>query len=219
MPRFASPSLALACLLLAASPARADTLVEDFSAAFPAWQSGWLGTHSDARNYCETNWCWVGSDWAMGPTVQGEPGTSGMWLGNTTNNPFTPDQVTFDPAFGGALTSLRIDVASYVDSTLQAWDAHGQLIFSQTLAVHDYHDNPPTAYQSFEILSSTGISSFALSGMTMGNVMIDNLVAVTAVPEPAGAAMLLAGLGLLALGRGRRPLPVSRLPASWKRIG
>lgn len=193
---------AVACCALAATlNAHATTYTENFDAPFPAWQSGWFGTMSNAQNYCATNYCWIGDTWAIGPTVSGQYGgigSGGMWLGNTNNNPFTPVQVTFDATFGASLSSLSFDIDSYVDSSLLAFDSNGQQIFSQVLDVHDYHDVPPTTWQHFTITSTTGISSFEITGMTLGNVIIDNVVATTApVPEPASAALLIGGLALV----------------------
>jgi hypothetical protein len=191
-------AVAGAALLGGALSAHAATLTENFNAPFPAWESGWFGTESDATNVCAVTYCLVGGiPVPPDPAVRGNAG-DGLWLSSEHGFSSSPLTITFDPMFGASLTSFKLDTVTYVESTLQAWDMSGRLIFSKDLRVHDYRDVPPTRYQSFTIASTDGISSFTFTGPADGNTIVDNLVAVTAaVPEPASAALLLGGLALV----------------------
>ena len=193
-------SHAAAWLLGASLSVQAAVLKEDFNAPFPAWESGWFATHSDAINGCTVSYCLVGGvPVPPGPDVRGNAG-DGMWLSSDGGIPSFPITITFDPSFAASLVLFKLDVAVYVESTLQAWDTSGNLVFSRGLRVDSYKDIPTSRYQTLLIRSPGGISSFSLSGFADGNTVIDNLVAVTrAVPEPASAALLLGGLALAAV--------------------
>jgi hypothetical protein len=187
--RRVQPVLA-ACLigLAGLGSAQADTLTEDFEAAFPAWESGWFGVHSDARNY----YC----DGTRGCAFRGN-NPDGLWLAGSTAPGADPVLilVSFDPTFAGSLLSLTIDVAGYSASNLTATDKNGVVIFNQTVATTAGATTDPGIYTTYTITSNNGIGSFGFTGLAAGFTSIDNLVATTApIPEPASVALMLAGL-------------------------
>ena len=176
-----------AALALGASlAAQAAVLKENFNAAFPAWESGWFAANSDAINHCTVNYCLVdGEPTAPGPAVRGDSG-SGMWLSSENGYSSSPITITFEPTFGASLKALKLDVSAYVQSTLQAWDMKGNLIFSRKLKVNIYTDIPTSQYQKVLIRSSKGIASFSFSGYADGNTVIDNVVALTRAAPATG---------------------------------
>jgi hypothetical protein len=178
----------LGALLLSATAAHADTLTEDFSGVFPAWESGWFGTHSTASNY------YCGG--SRGCTQSSGPY---LWVVGETGGSASPVEVKFDATFGASLNSLAMDLGSYQPATLAAYDRADQLIFSQAVTLDGAN------YHRYTITSSTGISRFTLSGQASGNTQLDNLTAITgAVPEPGTWAMLVLGLGVLGVAARRR---------------
>jgi len=200
--------LAASLFAVGASPtASAATLTEDFNAPFPAWESAWFGTLSDAHNYCEFSYC-VNDNWIpMPPSVENRGrNPDGLWLVGPSGYSSAPITITFDSGFGASLVSFKIDVAGYVETTLSAWDKNGAQIFAAPVELTYGATSAPGVYSSYTITSTNGIGGFAFSGPAAGNTSIDNLIAVTsAVPEPASAALLLGGLALAALGARRKP--------------
>ena len=182
----------------AVGSAQAQVYTEDFEGAFPAWESGWFGTLSNARNvYC---------DGALGCTNRGN-NPDGLWI-ISTDGQSAPVTVSFDTAFGASLTSFKLDVAAVSNYTLSALDKDGVEIFSQQIEPTFGYDTDPGVYASYTINSANGIRSFAFSDGAAGNTSIDNLVATSAVPEPTSMALMLAGLvglaGLTARARRRQ---------------
>lgn len=169
----------LAALAFGASAgAQAAVLKENFNAAFPAWESGWFATYTDAANSCATTWCLVDGDPVPpNPAVRGNAG-SGMWLSSDGGFSSSPITITFDPAFGAALKAFKFDVSAYVESSVQAWDMAGTLIYARKLKINDYHDIPTSNYQKVLIRSTTGIARFTITGYANGNTVIDNVGAV-----------------------------------------
>lgn len=89
------------------------------------------------------------------------------------------------------------------------FDGLGASILSQTMSMTSGALRDPGIYETFSVDSSNGISGFSLfttGGQIEGNTGIDNVVVtvgtVNSVPEPRSIALL--GLGLAALGLGRR---------------
>ena len=163
--------------------ASATTYVEDFEADFPAWESGWLGTQSDLTNY-----------YGVGQGRGNNP--DGLWIGK--------DVITFNPSFGSNITSLDIDVATWVDFTFSIYDMSNNVLLSEAVVPNYGAYTDPGTYWHYAVASLNGISRLEFSGSgVLGNTSIDNVV-LTAVPEPETYAMLLAGLGLLGFMARRR---------------
>jgi len=180
--------------------ASAITYTEDFEADFPAWESGWFGTNSNAWNY------YVGL---------GDPNTNrgnnpdGLWIQQEGQSCVCSVTITFDQAFGEGLESFSLDVASYLsDSTLTIFDSTGATLLSTVVTPTYGAFTDPGVYVNYGVTSTTGIGGFSFSGSAAGNTSIDNLVANgTAVPEASTWAMMILGLGLAGASlRSRKPV-------------
>lgn len=173
-------SLAIAGLVLAAAGTQAATLTEDFEAPFPAWESGWLAGNSNLTNY-----------YGVGAGRGNNP--DGLWIGEST--------IDFNDAFGATVTSIKFDVATWVNGSIQFFDSSNNLLSVQTVTANFGAYTDPGTYESFAVSSTTGIDHFTFTAVsTLGNTSIDNVVVVTnagVVPEPANVALMLAGLGLV----------------------
>ena len=88
---------ALAGLILASGQAQAATFTEDFEGTFPAWESGWLGTHSNL-----TNVYGKGQDRGNNP--------DGLWLSDGDNGDFVAN-ITFAPTFGSQIAQRSSPIA------------------------------------------------------------------------------------------------------------
>jgi hypothetical protein len=188
----------VAALGLGANASVAAIFAEDFEAPFPAWESGWFGVNSDARN-----WNCGG---ALGCTNRGN-NPDGLWVTGIGGGSFVPIEVNFNASFGADIASLTLDVAGYLPTTLTAFDMDGLSIFSQAVVLTFGAYTDPGSYSRFTINSSNGISRFAFSGEAAGNTSIDNLVVNTVaipIPEPEIYAMLAAGLGVMGFVARRR---------------
>jgi hypothetical protein len=191
------PQILAAGALACASGAHGGTLTESFGAPFEGWESRWFGTESNATNYYVSEY---GSD----PSYQGASDVSGLWVSDGDSyrdgGDYATVNIRFDADFASALTSFTFDVATALPNTaLVFFDAAGAQIAAFT--VPDSPLSPyytPVGYHQYSVTSTTGIGGFSFLGYAQGNVIIDNLVAVTAdaaVPEPATWAMLVAGFG------------------------
>jgi len=170
----------LLSLLLLVSTAHALTLTEGFEDRFPLWESSWLGVNSDLQNYYGT-----GEGRGNNP--------DGLWISR--------ESITFNPTFGRPLTSLALDVASWVYYNLNVYDASDALIYSSdSIAPNFGAYSDPGFYDRFSISSTNGISKFSFLGFSiLGNLSIDNVTVstdrvVAPVPEPPTLLLLAAGM-------------------------
>lgn len=171
--------LAITTLVLS-SALSAATLVEDFSASFPQWESEWLGLNSNIENY-------YGAGTSQGADY--------LWItdGDATTGINEVVEINFEPAFGMSLTSFSIDIDTFVDTSIEVYDGSGGVIL-------DFIFNIDQGYENVSILSANGISGFSLFSLNAieGNTAIDNVVVTTAV-VPVPAAVWLFGSALLGL--------------------
>lgn len=193
--------LALIVVLVAAAlPAFAGTtLIEDFNAPFPAWQSGWLGVNSNLVNY------YVATG---GPDTDRGNNPDGLWLTDSLTYHSGDVIISFLPLFGSTLTSLSIDIAGFVPLQVEIFDSADNVLLSTPLTDTYGALSDPGVYAHYSVTSTTGIGGFAFLGDVQieGNTSIDNVIVNqggSAVPEPAAWSLI--GTGLLALvGIGRR---------------
>ena len=171
-------TLAAAAIVLSATAASAAPLIEQFD-SFPAWESGWLGTNSNIQNFYG-----VGMD-------RGNQ-AYGLWVQDTVND--STVDVMFNALFGASLTSFAMDVASFVNNTLEIYDIGGNVLGTFS----NFTNSSYTTAVNVGVTSTNGIGGFRFSSAgTAGNTWIDN-VTVDAnpapVPLPAALPMLLAAL-------------------------
>jgi hypothetical protein len=173
------------------SVVQAATFVENFNAPFPAWESGWLGTNSNIKNY-----------YGQGQGRGNNP--DGLWLTDGDGMEFGDPSVdiVFDSLFGSTLTSLSIDIAGYSPTKFQVFDKNNNSLLNVDVTLTYGATTFSGVYSSYSITSTNGISRFSFvptnAGSVEGNTSIDNLVVTQSstqtVPEPSYI------LGLLAFG-------------------
>jgi hypothetical protein len=177
---------AVALALMGVAPAAsAAILTEDFEAPFPAWESGWFGQNSNARNYYSDS------------TFRGN-NPDGLWLLSADGDQNENIEVVFDSGFAASLTSFYLDVAGYTPTTLSFFDKDNALIQAFNVTLTFGAEQNPGTYARYGVTSNNGIGRFHFSSDSTGNTSIDNLEAITGgavVPEPATWAMMIIGFG------------------------
>jgi hypothetical protein len=126
-------------------PAPTVTLTETFDAPFPAWESGWFGQNSNARNY-----------YCYGETSCTESYGTYLWISDPTGPSGAPVTVVFNTAFGASLLSLQMDLRAYSASNLIVYDSAGAVLYDQP--------SQQSQYVTHAITSTNGISRFELTG-------------------------------------------------------
>lgn len=181
-------SLAVLFLVFAlalAPNAQATTYLEDFEAAFPAWESGWLGTNSNLQNY-----------YGVGAGRGNNP--DGLWLSDGISASLV--KINFLPAFGATLTSFAIDIAGVVPCTLFVYDKQDNIILNQVVTLTYGWGTDPGVYAHYAVDSINGIGAFSLLGSGVeGNTSIDNVMVSTNNVVPLPPTVWLLGSGLLGL--------------------
>ena len=114
-----------------AGTAGAATYTEDFEAAFPTWESGWFGTQTNAQNY-----------YGIGGGRGNNP--DGLWIADgdgVQGSDYV--QIFFNAPFGAGITSLSLDIASWVATNLQAFDMANVMIYnSPVIATQGAYTDP-----------------------------------------------------------------------------
>lgn len=183
-----------------AGTAGAATYTEDFEAAFPTWESGWFGTQTNAQNY-----------YGVGQGRGNNP--DGLWIADGDGFQYNDYvQIAFNPLFGSGISSLSIDIATWISTMyLQVYDMSNAMIYNGLVTPTSGYYSDPGVYDNHSITSTNGISSFAflfVNGQIEGNTSIDNIIinggGQNPVPTPEPSTLILLGTGLAAAGIFRR---------------
>ena len=189
----AKPIALLVTLMVHSAIASAATMVEDFEAPFPAWESGFLGTNSNLQNYYGDN--------------SGSRGNNpdGLWISDGDGGEGDLN-IVFTTAFGATLTSLSLDVAGFAPVGFEIYDKDGNSLFKEpsiALTLGAFTD--PGIYVRYSASSNNGIGGFRFIGSSAeGNTSIDNVQVTTSpVPLPPTVWLLVPTLAGLAMVRRR----------------
>ena len=180
----------VAALTLSGAAAHAATLTEGFDDPFPVWERGWLAQNSNLENY-----------YGVGAGRGNQP--LGLWVEDDTRGDAV--DIMFDRSFGAQWSSLSLDVATWVDNTLEVYDIDNNILATLTgFTTRSYSQSV-----NFVVESTNGFGGFRFTNSrTPGNTWIDNVTVnddnISPVPLPASGLMLMAGLGGLAAARKRR---------------
>lgn len=188
-------SLATGTLLLLGnlvSQASATVYTENFEAPFPAWESGWFGTNSNAQNY-----------YGVGQGRGNNP--DGLWIADGLANGSIAE-IAFKPSFAASLSSFSFDVAGHAPTTLTFYDSNFNVLSSTNVTLTSGAFTDPGNYVRYSVVSNTGIGGFSFSGFAEGNTSIDNIEAAS-VPGPIVGAglpgLLMAIAGFIGWRRSR----------------
>jgi len=202
--------LLAATALTAAANAQAATYAEGF-APFDGWKTRWFGAQSNAQNYYV-------SEYGDDPAYQGAPDVEGLWLsdGDSYRDPgdYSTIDIRFSDDFAASLTSFSMDVASALSSVgVTFFDRAGAAIGTFTVSQSPQQSAyfTPIGYQNVAVTSANGIGGFSFATLAQGNVVVDNLVAETAVaaiPEPATWGLMILGFGMAGASMRRRSVAV-----------
>lgn len=167
--------------------AQATSYVEDFEAAFPTWEAGWLGQHSNLQNY-----------YGVGQGRGNNP--DGLWLSDGSAHG-SDLVINFDPTFAASISSFQFDFTTYVGGmALTIFDKDGAILLSTAPPPTSGAYSDPGNYLHFAVSSANGVGGFSMTGGGVeGNTSIDNVMVNTSgggVPEPATWGLMLAGFGL-----------------------
>lgn len=174
-------------MALTAVSAQSATLVEGFDGEFPAWESGWLATNSNLKNY-----------YGVGKGRGNQP--YGLWVDDLVSDRIA--NVEFDSEFGALWTSFSMDVATFVgNNVLTVYDTSGDVLGEFS----DFKTRSYSKTVSISVTSTNGIGGFKFSSKAArGNTWIDNVSvsggytansAPAPVPLPAGLPLLMAAIG------------------------
>jgi hypothetical protein len=171
-------ALALSVLMLWPAAAAAAVLTEDFEAGFPAWQSGWFGKATSARNgLCDD---------IFGPgTGDCTSGGGVLFLAPTSRD---ADRVVIDVRLKPGFDALGAQQV-----VLQAFDPCGALVHQQTMALCCCGQRVTVDFEASDGLARL---RFVVLAASHGSVRTDDLHLARTVPDPASALLLPLGLPL-----------------------
>jgi hypothetical protein len=158
----------------------------------PGFESGSLSPWVEGRSFGGTAW-----------TISSTNCHSGSFC--ATNNGNNELEQTFAPVAVGSIT----DISFWALHTSASVNAVAVDLFYQGGADDEFIvDTSGTGWNSFDVFSdlrsSGSLIGFSVFGNSAGVTIFDDASITTAAPEPASAAFLLVGLGVLAAARWRR---------------
>jgi hypothetical protein len=193
--------IAAALAALFAVPAVAQ-LMETFPDPLGGWNTRWLYMNSSMENY------YIASSSNADPDYRGN-NPEGLWIADTqgfgSGVGGAVCDVIFNPAFGMNMTSLSFGGEYFLQSRVTIYDMSNAVLATSVFSGGGFD------FDHADIISANsanGISHFTIDttefggGQVEGNTSVDNFE-VNVVPEPATIAVVVFGLGALALRRRR----------------